>query len=195
MPYWTPVEASCLTLGFDPVALVQADDEGRLLQPLALDKVQYRLELFNRAVGVGLFAFQIPPSKAIGLLDGRDEPVPPELRGVVAKIRAYGRPVELPSILGGSGTLIPSGAQALEDEEEFPSSKSGMAIMIATLQKLLLAVAHDAYRFQPDRAHNPTVKLILKALDKVHLKISEDAIQRHLNRAAEAYWLGPFRRD
>ena len=192
MPFWWPEEAACLTLGFDPVPVMQATDSQREQRPHCLQPVQFRLELFSRAVTLGVFASQMQPAEAIALLDSRGETVPPELRDVVSKIKPYGKLIGLPESARNLDSVIQSIGKVPDEDEVFPSTKSGMATMIGTLQKLLLAAAYDAYGYLPHRSHTGTAKAFQRALAKVQLSVSEDTILRNLQKASDNHWLGPF---
>ncbi|WP_206991045.1 hypothetical protein [Hyphomonas sp. KY3] len=191
LPCWSTVEAACVTRGYEPGPLQQTTREEVERRPEVLDQIEYRIELFTRAVQVGEFGELITPLEALNFLECRDEKYPGKLREVAERIRPLGQSVPLRSgdMRQMWATLGDVASQANKTEQE--SSNSGQTKIINSLQRMLLAIVVSKMDFNPDRPQNPTAKLIGKAMYDLGMKpLHEDSIRRHLNDAAAEHWDG-----
>lgn len=189
--HWRPDEAGCVTCGVDPYSFLEANSEGAYPPDDLSQAIWFRTEAFRRAVDVGLLDKLISPTDALNLLDGMGEKYAPELRSIASSIRPY-------ASLAGKGSRKrarenPSGGQGASSsgtEGDAAESIPGQTKQIASLQKILLAVAIEKYHFRPERAQNLSAGRIRETLIKHRLKLDMDTIRDHLKWAAEEHWDG-----
>ena len=194
MPFWKVLELGCVTLGYDPEPLLRATDEQLAEAEHKRQEIEARCLLAFRAVEMEYLGQQITPKDALAWLDAIQEDVPDELRRWIEAMPQFQRPKYLGE--DKSFTDLFDRLERLEDltgRANNTENKSDSTRIISNLRKMLLAMAHDKFGYDPDRVRNPAATNIQGALTKIELSLSVDAIRKHLDDAAEEHWAGPFK--
>lgn len=175
MPFWRPVEAACLSCGFDPYPLQVADENALLTQPAALARLQFRVELFNRAVEAQKFSHQILPGEAVRWLENIEEAVPPELREIVLRVRPYGRLVD-----------VPAEARTLDEAIRGVSKPSAEAVS-PKLQKssdmMIAAMSIFGYGFDPAKKKSDIGRELADDIARLGLNLTPQVCSAHVKEA------------
>lgn len=189
MPFWNTFEASCLTYGFEPNSISQIDRSELEKYPDDLSKVEFRIELFSRAIEMEELSRQIRPAEALDYLDARDETYPGILKEITSKIKHFG------TLVGFEQGKLRETLQAISDikpslnDSLSPPQKAGMTKKIDSLERLLLTVCVEFVCFDPDKPQNPTFKMIEQAMHQHEIKpLKPDTIRAHLHRSADNHW-------
>lgn len=192
--YWSATEAGCITCGFEPLPLQQADFEEAATNPDAFRKVIRRIELFDREIQAGTLIDMIAPIQALKFLDAMEEDYPPDLKKTAERFRPYGTILDLGAQMADLGKAAHSIGHSSDASSELKQdSQSGQTKVIQTLERMLLAVSKEYLKFDPDRAQNPTAKLIQKAMGRCWKQVPHlDTIRTRLNAAVENHWEGPL---
>ena len=189
--HWRPHEAACVTCGVDPISFQEINGEGVYPPDQLSQTIWFRTEAIRRAVDVGHLDQFIAPTDALNLLDGIGEKYPVELRSIAGSIRpcaSFTGKGERKR--GRQSTSAEKGGANSDPDDEAVESTPGQTKQIASLRKILLAVAIEKYRFQPDRIQNASPGRILETLTKHGLSLDVGTIRYHLKRAVEEHWDG-----
>lgn len=189
--YWKPLEAACVTCGVDPNSFLEINGEGAYPLDELSQSIWFRKEALSRAVDVGHLDNLIAPTDALNLLDGIGEKYPLELRSIAGSIRPCASLTGKDERKRGRQSISGKKGDAASDADaEAAESTSGQTKQIASLRKILLAVAIEKYRFQPDRIQNASPGRILETLTKHGLSLDVGTIRYHLKQAVEDHWDG-----
>ncbi len=186
MAYWTPEEAACVTVGYEPESVWPLTLEEVSANEKEIEAVDCRFVYICREIDIGRLDSKLQPKDVFRWLDAIDEDYPPELYEVASKIRPYGRMVDVdPDIGRDAGTGAPNSS----GEPILPYSSSALTRKNATLRKMILAMAMDCYGYDREAKRSTIVSDIESALHRAGLELSDDTIRTHLKAAADAYWI------
>lgn len=188
LPGWSPIEAACVTRGYDPPHFRSASDSERKQDPSAQQAVAARFDHFWRLQRLKHFDELISPHDALAYLTKREEWFPPEMLKAVSRTKPLGKLVTLGRNLGDIGKTIPA-KRKFRGGAHYTTG-SGQTKAIQTLQSLLLAMAIEKYGHNPDKGKSPAPMRIQGALTKIGLSANDDCIREHLQRAEEEHWEG-----
>ncbi len=194
MPFWTCEELACVTLGFEPAPIFKATDQQQQSDRATMQKILDRIDQAQRAQEMGYLLRQIKPIIALNWLQALDEPFPPKLLEVAANLPTFDNLSEVPAESAHYNGVV-SRLAALEAVASSPkdiANQSSQTRVISTLRKIILIMAVDKYRYDPDKTRNTAPRSIQDAAAKIELTISDDAVRSHLEQAGEEHWLGPF---
>lgn len=186
MAYWTPEEAACVTVGYEPESVWPLTLEEVPANEKEIEAVDCRFVYICREIDIGRLDPKLQPKDVFRWLDAIGEDYPPKLYEVANKIKPYGRMVDADPGIGrdaGTGTPHSSGEPIL------PYNSSALVRKNATLRKMILAMAIDCYGFDREAKRSTTVSDIESALHRAGLELSDDTIRTHLKDAADAYWI------
>lgn len=195
MPFWTLDEMSCVTCGFEPRPLFQATPVEQAAHPECLETVLARQLLIERAILSGKLQRQIVPKDGLAWLSEINEALPLGLLERVEKMPSYGI-VEGATLPGGSVQSLLSRLEIIEaniSADADTSNSSSQTRLISSLRKILLIVAVEKYRYDPDSSRNTAPRSISDAAALYELSVSDDTVRKHLEEAAVEHWNGPFR--
>ena len=129
------------------------------------------------------------PLRVLDWLQSIEEPYPPELRDVVARIGAkrvspllsepVGLPKDLPAVIASN--LHRSKVAA--PEKPLPSQTK----KFHTHQRLLLAMALDRYGYDPSLPRNAAAGEIMRATELHGLRVTDDTIRTALREAFDEH--------
>lgn len=194
MPFWTLDEMSCVTAGFEPRPIFQATHTEQAANPEALDTIIARQVLIERAILLGRLQQQIVPKDGLEWLKEINITIPEGLYERVEEMPNYNL-VDGATLPGGSVSKLLDRLELLEaniSTEPAGYSASSQTRLISSLRKIVLIMALEKYRFDPDRSRNSAPRSISDAAAKYELSISDDAVRKHLDEAAVEHWAGPF---
>ena len=189
MPFWTPVEAACVTLDLSPDPLIQADLDDLQSDPVIFQKLSDRARLAHKAVEVGHVDDGRMPVDWLRWLDTLSEPYPKALVGLVASAPRYeggklvfasGKRVE--GILKNIQTIAPKGADTSDGE-----NMSSITKQIDSLQKIVIAASIGGYGYDHNAKRSKTAKDIADDATRAGISIHMDTVRHHVRESAEKH--------
>lgn len=191
LAHWEPHEAACLSCNVDPRHFPEGANlaEGPL-DDLS-DRIWFRAQAIRRAVDIGRLEQFVAPLDALNVLDDAGARYPPELRDIAESIRPNKSLTAEGPGRRGCQTQAKSAGNTLHGAPSgFLETTPGQTKQIATLRKILLAVAIEKYQFRPERGNNISAGRIRETMIKHGLPIDADTIRNHLKEAVEEHWDG-----
>jgi len=186
--YWTPEEAACVTVGYEPESVWQLTLAEASANEAEVEAVDCRFDYINREIAIGRLDPKLQPKDVFRWLDAIDEEYPAELYEVASKIKPYGRMIDVDPGVGRDAEVCASHSSG---ELLLPYSSPALVRKNATLRKMILAMAMDCYGYDREAKRSTTVGDIQSALHRAGLDLSDDTIRTHLKNAADAYWIDP----
>ena len=86
MPFWTAIEAACVSLNFDPDFLMEASLEDLQRDRSNFNAIEQRVRLTGRAVDIGKISKTASPKEWIIWLHEIDEPITEKLEHALSKL-------------------------------------------------------------------------------------------------------------
>lgn len=189
LPVWTQLELACLSLGFEPELLINADLQSLQTFPDRFGQLKKRAQMVQRACHAQVLDNPGAPIAGLNWLKSIDETIP---KGLIEKCSKYS--VELvPVSTGIVKNVLNDIRQRVENVEERLEGdylrvyNSGVQQRIDSLQRMMLGVACDKYGYDPEKARTPTAGLIAGATQRLGLDVDEGTVRSHLKAAAKKH--------
>lgn len=188
LSHWEPHEAACLSCGVDPRSFPRPGEETPWPFDELADRVWFRTQAIRRAVDSGRLDRFVSPLDALNVLDDIRAEYSPELRQAAEVARPF-------RSLTNRGRRNPRQVLKAKAEVgvidhatgEFLETTPSQTKVIATLYKIIIALAVHSHGFRPERPTNPTAGRLHPIVSK-YFKMDVDTIRTHLKIGAEAHW-------
>lgn len=188
MPAWTEKEVVALMLGRDP-------NTESAVSPLVTESGEHAdlKQLLERAFMAGAFPNRelLAPDQVLSWAKSNRIGAPPELFDAAKKqrlpIKDWRRECQLRDAKLEQVTRQLSEIENAQMRSPDRETVTGLKKAIASLQKLLLALAIDKFKLKRAIKNKSVVSNIKGAVDRAGLSISNDTVRDHLSAAVEQH--------
>lgn len=162
--YWTPEEAAALWLDCDPEFLNDGTIAPYLNEPIGKDYTE-RVFLLRRALESGEFDSHLKPWTVVKWTERLGMPMPTPISDAISNFERRRTPDRGTS---KGAVKVPSPANTIDLRYH------------KTLQKLVAAMAADAYKFDAGKQRQAATSQIASAVERLGLSIDEATVLTHL---------------
>lgn len=193
LPFWTTVELTYLSFGFDPLLMQGLSAEDRNSEPEVWYAIESRYFLISRHIEANQFSEKNGPLAGIEFLLGIGE----EVFGPLASYLE--RYADQRTNLAGLCSMQAKALQKMSEqvrmltaeleatEDAHPQAISGLKNKLQKAQAILAGVAMAQYRFRPNAARNKAASQIVEDCRDVGLSVSDDTVRNNLREGAEQF--------